>query len=231
MKVFVISDLHLSTTTNKPMEVFGDEWIGYVETIKKDWLEKVQKDDLVLLSGDISWGMTIDEAKEDYALLDTLPGIKVVGKGNHDFYWSSLNKMNKAFPNFNFLYNNAFRFGNVVICGTRGWLIPDETKEDYEQDKKIYDHELLRFKFSLEEMKKLRQEGDTVICMFHFPPFDATYTDTEFTQLVKENNMDIVVYGHLHGKNARVSPIVTKDDIPYYLTSADLVNFKLTQLV
>ena len=152
-------------------------------------------------------------------------------EGNHDFYWSSLNKMHAAFPNFNFLYNNAFRIGNVVICGTRGWNIPDEKNEEYEQDKKIYEHEILRFQFSLDEMKKLRQEGDTVICMFHFPPFDATYGDTDFTRLVKENNIDMVVYGHLHGKNARVSPIVTKDDIPYYLTSADLVNFKLTQLV
>ena len=231
MKVFAISDLHLSTTTNKPMEVFGDEWKGYVETIKKDWLEKVGENDLVLLSGDISWAMTIDEAKEDYALLESLPGIKVVGKGNHDFYWSSSLKMKNAFPSFNFLYNNAFKFGDVVICGTRGWNIPDEKTEEYEADKKIYEHEILRLGFSLEEMEKLRKDGDKVICMFHFPPFDATYNETAFTQIVKENNIDMVIYGHLHGKNSRVNPEVNKDGIPYYLTSADLVNFKLIQLL
>ena len=230
MKVFAISDLHLDTTTNKPMDIFGDEWIGYKEIFQEDWKNKVTDDDLVLLAGDLSWAMTLEEALPDFELINSLPGKKVVVKGNHDFYWSSLTKIRNAIPQIHFIQNDCVKIENYIICGSRLWNIPEEGSETFEQDKKIYLNEIERFKMSINAKKQIRKDGDKVIVMFHFPPFDAQYSDSPFTDLCKENKVDKVIYGHLHGKNVRVIPCVEKDGIPYYLTSADLVHFKLTEL-
>ncbi|MDE6060214.1 MAG: metallophosphoesterase, partial [Clostridia bacterium] len=245
MKVFAISDLHLSTSVEKPMNVFGDGWTNHFEKISADWSEKVKDNDLVLLGGDMSWGMTIDEAAPDYALVSALSGRKIVGKGNHDYYWNSLSKIKARFVGFEFLQNNAFRIlpneilsdatpiskaqsestdtpecsncnnlshctpdypdycypdgaeaRGVIVAGTRGWTIP--SKDTPEADVKIYKRELIRLELSLQKAQKLRKDGDILIVMLHYPPFDADYADTEMTALIEKYNADFVLYGHLH---------------------------------
>lgn len=289
MKVFAISDLHLSTQVEKPMDIFGDGWQNHFEKISDDWEARVKDTDIVLLGGDISWGIKISEAKADYDLVDRLKGIKVIVKGNHDYYWSSLNKMQIAFPNFYFLQNNAYRFNapmfensnveaandnslenilqnktqysikqqkcnetnkdnihsttqnlsttfnidkitnGIVVCGSRGWNIPDDNSP--EEDKKIYDHELLRLEMSLSSAKKLQQKGDIIIALLHYPPFNADFKNSAVTELLEKYGVSKVLYGHLHGKNVRVNPKIIKNKIEYILTSCDLIGNKLVEIL
>lgn len=221
MKVFAISDLHLSTVVEKPMNVFGDDWNDYFEKITADWQEKVTENDVILLGGDLSWGISIDEAKPDYDLISALNGKKVVVRGNHDYYWDTLSKIQKAFPDFFFLQNNCIRIGNLLVVGSRGWTVP--TDDTTQEDKKIYDRELIRLELSLTTMQRVRKPDDYVVALLHYPPFDAKYNDTAVTALLEKYEVNAVTYGHLHGKNVRVTPKVVKNDIPYYLTSCDLI--------
>lgn len=229
MKIFAISDLHLSTACPKPMDIFGDGWQNHFEKVSADWNANVSEDDLVLLGGDLSWGLTIEQAKPDFDLISALPGKKVVIKGNHDYYWNSLSKMRTAFPVFNFVQNNAVKFGKVIIAGTRGWTIPDE--DSSAEDKKIYARELQRLELSLSDAERKKENGDTLIAMLHFPPFDAKYSDTEVTEILQKHSVDYVLYGHLHGKSARVTETVEKAGIKYFLTSCDLIKNKLIKIV
>ena len=235
MKVFAISDLHLSTSVEKPMDIFGDGWQNHFEHISADWKQKVSADDIVLLGGDMSWGITIDEARADYELVSALPGKKAVVKGNHDLYWNSLSKMRAAFPEYDFLQNNAYRYYHVgdskgvVVAGTRGWNLPSG-KDFTEQDKKIYERELIRIDLSLSYAQNKRQDGDLLVVMMHYPPFDATYDESEFTKIFEKYGVNVVLYGHLHGKNARVKPHVSKNGVDYLLTSCDLVDNKLIEV-
>ncbi len=229
MKVYAISDLHLSSAVDKPMDVFGTEWDNYFEKITADWNAKVTNEDVVLIGGDISWGISIEEATPDFALLSALPGKKVVLRGNHDYYWNSLGKMRTAFPDFLFLQNNCIRISNLLIVGSRGWNIP--TKDSTSDDVKIYQRELIRLKMSLDAMKEQRCDDDKVIALLHFPPFDVLFNDSEVTSLLQEYKVDKVLYGHLHGKNARVNPIVNKNGIDYMLTSCDLIGNKLIEVL
>lgn len=225
MKVFAISDLHLSTVVEKPMDVFGADWEGYFEKIQADWQEKVGEDDVVLLGGDLSWGISIAEAKPDYDLIAPLPGKKVVVRGNHDYYWDTLSKIQKAFPDFLFLQNNCIRIGKLLIVGSRGWTIPGDDVSA--EDKKIYDRELIRLELSLGAMQRVRKGKDYVVALLHYPPFDAKYSDSEVTAFLEKYNVNAVTYGHLHGKNVRVNPKVVKNEIPYFLTSCDLIGNRL----
>jgi len=232
MKIFAISDLHLSSSVEKPMDIFGSGWDNHFEKISNDWKNKVSANDLVLLGGDLSWGINIEEAKSDYELINSLPGKKYVTKGNHDYYWQSLNKMNSAFPDFYFIQNNAYRTQGetcgVVIAGTRGWLIP--ATDSKEEDIKIYNHELLRLRMSLDSAKSKLIDGDKLILLTHFPPFDSEYHSSEFTNIIEEYNVDYVLYGHLHGKSARAEKLITKNNIQYILTSCDLIDNKLVEI-
>ncbi|MBR4800197.1 MAG: metallophosphoesterase [Clostridia bacterium] len=234
MKVFAISDLHLSTSVEKPMDIFGDGWQNHFEHISADWKEKVSADDLVLLGGDMSWGITIEEARADYELVASLPGKKVVVKGNHDYYWNSLAKMRSAFSEFDFLQNNSYRYKaendtkGIVVAGTRGWNLP--SKDFTQEDEKIFNRELIRIDLSLADAKKKRQEGDVLVVMMHFPPFDASYQDSEFTKIFEKYEVDAVLYGHLHGKNVRVTKRLEKNGVNYFLTSCDLVDNKLIEI-
>lgn len=233
MKVFAISDLHLSTAVEKPMDIFGDGWQNHFAKISEDWQSKVTDDDLVLLGGDMSWGLTTEQASPDYALVQRLKGKKYVVKGNHDYYWNSLSKMRAIFPDFNFVQNNAYRVESesgkgVVIAGSRGWNVP--CKDSAEEDVKIYNRELIRLDLSLSSAKALRKDGDVLIALLHYPPFDANYQDTEVTDVIEKYNVDYVLYGHLHGKNARVTPRLKKNGAEYVLTSCDLVDNKLIEV-
>lgn len=219
MKIYAISDLHLSSACNKPMDIFGGNWDNYWEDICNNWRVKITSDDVVLISGDISWAMNMRDAIPDLDAIGTLPGKKIIIKGNHDYWWSSYKKVCEALPNdMHVIQNNAIKIGGYIFCGTRLWSCVFKT----EQDKKVYEHELLRLKFTLDAGSALGSEP--IILMLHYPPFNAQYQDNEVTELISDYNVKAVVYGHLHGNDVRAKHIVDKAGLKYYLTSCDQIN-------
>lgn len=222
MKVFAISDPHLSFTADKPMSIFGDVWENHWDRIEADWRAKVTEEDIVLLAGDISWGMTLEEARKDLDAIGALPGKKVYIRGNHDYWWNGISKIRAALPAGSYcIQNDAMRFGSVVICGTRGWTVPEIGTSLSADDEKILKREALRMEMSLKCAEKLRTDGDMLIAMCHFPPFDSRYSPSVFTELFNRYSVDKVVYGHLHGSRSRAELYVNRGDIEYYLTSCD----------
>ena len=231
MKIYAISDLHISTGTNKPMDIFGGNWVGYLDKIFADWQEKVSDDDIVLIGGDISWAMNIEEAIPDLKTLENLKGKKVLIKGNHDYWWSGIGKVRDILPdNFFALQNDCLRFEGVVICGSRCWSTPG-SPDFNESDMKIYLRETERLKLSLQSANKIKKENDKLIALIHYPPFNVHRESNLFTEIFERNGVDAVVYGHLHGKNVRADKVVIKNGIKYYLTSCDQVDNKLTEIV
>lgn len=227
MKVFAISDLHISTTTNKPMDIFGSRWKNYMEKIREDWCKKVTEEDIVLIAGDLSWAMKLDEFQKDISLIADLPGQKVFIKGNHDYWFSGLAKVNSILPDgMTAIYNTATRIGNYVICGTRGWSLEDQSEEG----KKMYRRETLRLELTLKEMQKLRQEGDKVICMLHYPPFTIKKENNDFLDLIDSYKIDKVIYGHLHGDACKKDLKITIKNCDFYLTSCDIIDNKLVEI-
>ena len=230
MKFYAISDLHISASASKPMDVFGGNWVGYLDKIRTDWKDKVGPLDVVMIGGDISWAMNIEEARSDIEIISDLPGKKVMIKGNHDYWWSGIGKVRDMLPEgFYALQNDAIKFGNVIICGSRGWSVPG-SPDFKEQDEKIYRRETERFRLSLKEAVKLLEEGDRLIALIHYPPFNARRESSAFTDIFEEFGVDSVIYGHLHGKNVRADKLVIKNNIKYYLTACDQVNNKLTEI-
>lgn len=230
MKFYAISDLHISTNTNKPMDVFGGNWVGYLDKIKYDWEQKVTEDDVVLIGGDISWAMDIDDARKDIESIANLKGTKVLIKGNHDYWWSGIGKVRDMLPEgFIALQNDSVKIGNVVICGSRCWSVPG-SPDFNEQDMKIYLRENERLKLSLHSAAKLMQEGDKLLALIHYPPFNVKRENSAFTDIFEQNKVDAVVYGHLHGKSVRADKLVDRNGIKYYLTSCDQVDNKLTEI-
>ena len=230
MKIFAISDLHISVNSQKPMDVFGGNWVGYLEKIFADWESKVGEDDLVLIGGDVSWAMKIEDAKEDIELLRKLKGKKVFIKGNHDYWWSGITKVRDILPEgFYALQNDSIKFNNVIICGSRCWSVPG-SPDFGEQDQKLYLRETERLKLSLKDASKIKEQGDKLIALIHYPPFNVHRESSNFTEIFEEYGVDAVVYGHLHGKNVRADKVLTKNGIKYYLTSCDQVDNKLTEI-
>ncbi len=231
MKIFAISDLHISTSTDKPMDIFGGNWVGYLDKIRADWSEKVTDDDLVLIGGDISWAMKIEDAEKDIKTFAELKGKKILIKGNHDYWWSGIGKVRDMLPeNFYALQNDSLRFENVIICGSRCWAVPGAPDFDT-RDEKLYNRETERLRLSLKSAVKDRKEGDVLIALVHYPPFNVRRENSNFTNIFEEFGVDIVVYGHLHGKDVRADRLVIKNGIKYYLTSCDQVDNKLTQIL
>lgn len=229
MKVFAISDLHLSFSSDKPMDIFGDSWADYWSEIKLDWESKISEEDIVLIAGDISWAMTLENALIDFNEIAKLKGKKVIIRGNHDYWWSSYGKLRSALPEgFYAIQNNALRIGDYIFCGSRGWVIPAADASD--EDKKIFARELQRLRLSLTDMKLKRQEGDKVIGLMHYPPFNVKFDRSDFTDMFEEFSVNKVIYGHLHGKNCRAKDVVNKNGVNYYLTSCDQINNKLITL-
>ena len=231
MKIFAISDLHLSVNNPKPMDIFGPTWEGYLEKIFEDWKAKVSDEDLVLLSGDFSWAMKLEDTQKDFELIDKLPGKKVIIRGNHDYWWKSISAVRDFVPDGIFaVQNDAIKFGNVVICGTRGWTIAERNQTLSQEDDRIFKREVLRLDMTLSSAEKLREEGDVLVCMMHFPPFNFFHDDSEMTALMEKYKVDKVVYGHLHSiKNPTL--LTRKNGIEYILTSCDEVQNVLTQIV
>lgn len=230
MKVFAVSDPHLSFTAEKPMSIFGAVWENHWEAIAADWLEKVGADDIVLLPGDISWGMTTDEARKDLETIGAMPGKKIYVKGNHDYWWGSLSKVRGILPEGSYcIQNDALKFGKFIFCGSRGWSVPEIGVKPNPNDEKLLRREQLRLELSLKAAEKLAtgDPQEIKIGMMHFPPFDSRMSSTPFTDLFAKYGVKKVVYGHLHGQKCRAELRSVKNDVEYYLTSCDITGNKL----
>lgn len=230
MKIYAISDLHLSINSNKPMNVFGPVWDNYLEEIRESWTQ-VEDDDIVLISGDLSWAMKLEDAMADIDYISKLgKGKKVVIKGNHDYWWSSISKLRNQLPfGMYALQNDAVKLGDYIICGTRGWTVPEQVHKSAE-DEKIYNRELLRLELSLQEAKRLQTNNEKIIVMMHYPPFNSRLEDSDFTKMLEKYEISTVVYGHLHSYDKKQQLITFKNDIKYYLTSCDLIGNKLIEI-
>ncbi|AKL96255.1 phosphohydrolase [Clostridium aceticum] len=228
MALYAIGDLHLSSKVDKPMDIFGPQWTMHHEKIREDWCKKVKSEDTVLIPGDISWGMNMEEAMEDLNWIETLPGEKILLKGNHDYWWGSIKKLNNTFKTLKFLQNNFFAYEDYAICGTRGWSSPNSNKFT-QQDEKIYHREVHRLKLSLEGAKK---SGYTkIICMLHYPPTNEQHEPSLFTEICEEYNVHMVIYGHLHGEEFYDTGIKgLYNGIHYHLVSCDYLKFQLYKI-
>ena len=219
MALFTISDLHLSLSTNKPMTVFRG-WENYVERIESNWRRIVKEDDTVILPGDFSWGLKLTETLEDFKFLESLPGKKILLKGNHDLWWSTVKKVNEFFVeneinSVKLLFNNAFKIGDRVICGTRGWFY------DQSDDDKIRKREVGRLRLSFEAADNL---GGEKIVFLHYPPVYGDYVSNDIISVLKEFNITTVYYGHIHGSGFN-NAISEFDGIKFKLISADCIDF------
>ena len=224
MSVFAIGDLHLPGREQKPMDVFGSHWDRHFETISENWRQKITDDDIVLIPGDISWAMQLNEAEDDLNAIGRLPGTKLLLRGNHDYWWSSLAKLRAVLPEkMHVIQNDAMRFGEYVFCGTRGWNFPTAQQSLSAQDEKVYLRELMRLRMSLDHARKLG--GSVTTVMLHFPPLFADGISTAFTDILEEYSVDHVVYGHLHGAGIKIGFEGLREGIQYHLVSCDALEF------
>ena len=224
MRIFALSDPHLSTVTDKPMNVFGMRWQEHDIRIKENWIKNINEDDIVLIPGDISWGLKFEEVIPDLEWISKLPGLKLITKGNHDLWWTSLKRLNSLFDNMIFLHNNHYDAGGIAICGTRGWTIPQMSQEWTDHDEKIFRRELLRLDAALQSAQKT--DPEKIIVAMHYPPTDYRGHNTAFTDVIEKYNVSDVVYGHLHGNDASKSAFNGKKaGIRYRLVSSDCINF------
>ncbi len=241
MALFSISDLHLSLSVSKPMDIFGYRWQGYTEKLEKAWRSIVTDDDTVIIPGDVSWAMRLDEALADFRFIDSLPGKKLLGKGNHDYWWQTLTKMRRylsenGISSIDFLYNNAYVTEGHVVCGTRGWFIEERLQNDKAAD---YDlicrRELGRLKASLDSAIALSKayEGEALplIVYLHFPPVFGDFVCDEFVSLMTEYGVARCFYGHIHGVYG-IPPVIEYGGLKMEIISADYLNFipKLTKI-
>ena len=252
MAIYTIGDLHLSFHENKPMDIFGENWRGHEEKIKKDWIEKVTEKDLVILPGDFSWSTYLKDTYEDFSYLHFLPGKKLLLKGNHDYWWTTLKSMREfvkenRFDDIDFLYNTAYEFENYIIAGTRGWSQSQE-----EDNEKMIQREALRLDLSLKEANKLLNNKylaeeeivnkKEIIVFMHYPPITnnqieectkmnkTIYEVNAFVKLMKEYKVRSCYYGHLHGISIKEAVEGVYDGIEFKLVSADGLDFKLLRI-
>lgn len=230
MAIYTISDLHLSFGMDKPMDIFGDNWEKHEEKVKDNWIKKVTENDLVLIPGDFSWAMYMEEALKDFEYLNKLPGKKLLLKGNHDYWWESLAKMRKFleehnFKNIDFIYNNSYIWEDKIIVGTRGWSEQEENPE------KIIRRENLRLEISLKNgVEQFGEDKEIIVCM-HYPPFNR-YEKLELNLIktMKKYNVKTCVYGHIHGEAGKDAVQGEIDGINYIMASSDQINFDLIRI-
>lgn len=234
MSLFVISDLHLDVLTNeKSMEVFGDKWKDYTNKIKKNWCAVVNENDTIIIPGDISWALTLEDSLTDLKWINELPGKKILMKGNHDFWWSTVTKMKRFFAEnglttFDILHNNALEVESYILAGSRGWFV-DKTVQpqksvtvDYD---KILNREQIHLRMSLNEAKALKEEsGKEILAFFHFPPVWSDFRCEEILNILKEYNVSRAFFGHIHGSYNH-SSFFEHDEIQFKMISADFINF------
>ncbi len=235
MSLYTIADLHLSTfdETNKSMEVFGKSWADYMTRIENNWRHLITDDDTVVIPGDVSWALSLEEAKSDLKFIDSLPGKKILGKGNHDFWWSTMRKHQAFFEScgistISFLFNNAHRVDNYIIAGTRGWYNDEDAANapDNADFEKLTNRENLRLRASLIEAKKLQLEAPDaeIIAFMHFPPFWNGKASDGLIELLKEYGVKRIYFGHIHG-NYTVDPHFVYEGIDMHIVSADYLKF------
>ena len=223
--LYTIGDLHLSLETDKPMDVFGGGWKDYVNKIKYGF-SALQPDDLCVICGDISWSMSLEKSLLDFKFIDSLPGQKIILKGNHDYWWSTATKAYRFFEENNIttiriLHNNFFSYGDIAICGTRGWFYEEDKGKEH--DKKVMDREVSRLETSL----KLAHEAgyENKFCFLHYPPLYCNYLCEQEIELMKKYHVTKCFYGHIHGKGRLSATEGMVDSIQYKLVSADHLGF------
>ena len=237
MSIYAIGDLHLSLNKEKPMDIFGGNWKNHEQKIKENWKNTVQDNDLVILPGDFSWEMHLKDMYNDFAYLNDLQGKKLLLKGNHDYWWTTLAKMREflqenKFENIDFVYNNSYLFEDKIIAGTRGWALNDTENSD-----KMNHREEERLKLSLQS--GVDNFGDKeIICIMHYPPIieenknDANNQSknlkvSNYVQIMKEYNVKTCLYGHLHGESHKEAFEGIIEGINFKLVSSDYLDFKL----
>lgn len=241
MNIYAIGDLHLSfgDTVEKPMDIFGGQWIGHTEKLYKSWNEKVSDDDVVIICGDISWGLKLEEAMADLEWVHSLPGRKLLFKGNHDLWWKAIGKLRGLYDDgtMEFVQNSCVLLdggkgadqaaggavgGSIAVCGTRGWICPG-TEGFSQHDRKIYERETARLRMSLEEARKAG--ADTIIGVLHFPPTNDKQQRSAFTDLMTQYGVKTCIYGHLHGSEVFKKGLKgVYNGVEYKLVSLDYLN-------
>ncbi len=221
MALYAIGDLHLSFSVDKPMEVFGDRWKGHIDRLRAS-LSELHEDDVLVLAGDTSWGIDLDEALDDFAFVDAFPGKKILLKGNHDYWWGTAGKMKRFFAEhdiltLDILHNNCFTYGDYAICGTRGWF--------YEEDHGGHNEKML-----LREAQRLTAsfeagKGKKLLCFLHYPPIYMNYRCPEILEVIDKYAPEFCYYGHLHGPSLSYAFEGKRENTTYSLISADALQF------
>lgn len=223
MSIFIIGDTHLSQSVDKPMDIFGGRWQNYTDKLCQNWKNTITDTDTVIIAGDVSWGMSLNEALDDFLLLDSLPGKKLLLKGNHDYWWDTVSKMRRFLKENNinsidFIYNNSFLCEGVNICGSRGWML--ETDSCTQNDKKIIARECGRLE------RSLASAGDgEKIAVMHYPPVYNGFIAEPFIEVLKKYGVKRCFYGHLHSGSIKNADQGTIFDINFTLVSADAIDF------
>ena len=234
MSIYVIGAFHLSFKENKPMSIFGDNWEGHEEKIKNNWIENVKEKDLVILPGDFSWATYLKDTDLDFEYLNKLPGKKLLLKGNHDYWWTTVTSMRNFlkendFENIDFIYNNSYEFEDKIIVGTRGWSQTEDA-----EDKRLSKREALRLELSIQDGIKTYGEDKEIVVFMHYPPItnsNLTKNETnEFIQILQKYNIKKCFYGHLHGASIKEAVEGEHFGIDFKLVSADGLNFKLYEI-
>ena len=228
MALYAIGDLHLALSLNKPMDVFGDAWENHSEKIKQGF-SHLREDDVCVLCGDLSWGMSMEEAEEDFRFIHQLPGKKIILKGNHDYWWSTASKakaffQQNGFDSLDILHNNCFFYGDIALCGTRGWFYEEE--KGVEHDQKIMRREVMRLEYSL----KAAGEKPKLVFL-HYPPVYQHYTSPELLDLLKAYGVRLCCYGHIHGKGRLSAFNGWRDGTEFKLVAADALDFTPIKLL
>ncbi len=238
MAIYALADLHLSLSCpDKSMEVFGSSWGEYILKVKENWEQTVTGSDTVLIPGDISWATYINKAEEDFKFISDLPGRKLLSRGNHDYWWTTMKKMEeffaeKGFTNMEFVRTNAVEVEDCLITGTRGWMI--ETKESIEgsDNRKIYEREKLRIKMCIDVLNEADPgHAKKHILMIHYPPITAKQDFTEFAEMMAQGGIDICVYGHLHGSAHKKAFEGDFEGMRLICASADYADFKPVRIL
>lgn len=238
MAIYALADLHLSLSNpDKSMEVFGSSWGDYISRVSDNWKKTVTASDTVLIAGDISWATYVDKAEEDFRFISELPGRKLLSRGNHDYWWTTMKKMEeffaqKGFNDLEFVRTNVVEADGCLISGTRGWMI--ETKESLEgsDNRKIYEREKLRINMCIDELNKADPEhAKKYIMMIHYPPVTSRMDFTEFADMMAEGGIDICVYGHLHGTAHKKAYEGDFKGMKLICSSADYVGFDPVRIV
>ena len=222
MSVYAIGDTHLSFSVDKPMDIFKG-WDDYAQRLENNWQRLITNEDTVIINGDISWAMGLEQAEKDLQFLNNLNGTKIISKGNHDYWWNTITKMEnfckeKGFDTINFLHNNAYKVGEIAIAGTRGWFF-DAEKDNVD---KVMARECARLQRSIDEARKL---GGEIVVFLHYPPVSTVKVCEPIMNVLKENDIKRCYYGHLHGGaiNGAVNEIY--EGIKFQLVSADYLQF------